>query len=862
MRLTRLDLGIALALTAGTVAAFGPAFRADFIGLDDPIYVTSNRHVVSGVNFDNFCWAWTFYASNWHPLTWLSLQLDASLFGKAPAGYHAENVALHAASAVVLFLALRALTGAAWRSGIVAALFAWHPLRVESVVWVAERKDVLSIFFGLLSLWAYAGYARRRSLGLYLAVAVSLTLSLLAKPTLVTLPCLMLVLDWWPLNRSGSNSRSGGSLADLSESAPRQPQANAGAKPARPNKGVSATGGIKVASSSGVESEPRPQSAANRTDRERSPRGVARAWLWLSVEKLPLLALCLASSVVTYFAQQSGGSVRPFETLGIGGRVANALVAYATYPGMAVWPVNLAPIYPYRQQGWPEWRVALSALVVVALTALAVWQRRRRPYLLAGWLWYLGTLVPVIGLVQVGNQAYADRYTYFPFIGLCLAVAWALAEALSAPRARQAAGLATAAALLFAALTWRQASFWKDDATLWPHTLEVTGPNAQAYNSLGIALESQRRLDEAMKYYKLSVNTSPSYGTALYNLGRLMHDKGREEEATVLFLRAIRGDHFLPDAHLALGAILSIKGSDAATEEQFRSSLRQFLKTLPPDDPFLADPNNGLAPILSEKGLYGAAEAHFRAAVRLNPENALARDDLGRLLDLQGRYKEAIEQYGQALRVDPDDASAHSRLGVCLARSGDLVRSAEHFRRAVQLRPRSTSDLKNLGVALEKLNKGSEAIACFRRAVEIEPNEMSSRLRLASCLARLGETAEADAQYLKAHALDAGWPDEVIHQARLRATSPRPRDRDAETAVWAAETACSVVRPPPATYLDTLAAAYAEAGRFPEAIAAAEKAVAAADAAGKPDLARAMAGRLALYRDGHPYRETAPPAPR
>jgi protein O-mannosyl-transferase len=861
MRLNRLDLGIALILAAGSVAAFGPAFRAAFIGLDDPVYVFRNRHVFNGLSFESFSWAWTFYASNWHPLTWLSLQLDASLFGKSPAGFHAVNVALHAANAVVLFLVLRTITGASWRSGIAAALFAWHPLRVESVAWVAERKDVLSIFFGLLSLWAYASYVRRRSLRRYFAVTVLLALSLLAKPTLVTLPCLMLVLDWWPLGRTGIGRIGGaGSLSnEMPASAARQPLAKVDSKPAKPRKGGNVASKIAPASSTAV--SPRKQDAENRSDREPLTRESARVWLELAVEKLPLLVLCLASSVITYIAQQSGGSVRPFETLGIGGRVANAFVAYATYPGMALWPINLAPMYPYQQHGWPVSRVAFSAVVVVALTALAVWQRQKRPYLLAGWLWYVGTLVPVIGLVQVGNQAYADRYTYFPLIGLCLAAVWALAEAVPAPRSRLAIAFATATALLLAALTWRQASFWKEDMTLFPHMLEVTGPNAHAYNSIGVALETENRIDEALEYYKKAVNESPGYGTASYNVGRLAEKKGNETAATVFFLRAIRGDPFLPDAHNDLAAILSKKALNAADEEKYRASLRRYLKTLPKDDPFLANPQNGLEPILSNKGLTAAAEDHFRAAIRLNPEFGLAYNNLGWLLDKQGRYKEAIENYRQALSLNPADAPTHTRLGVSLAKSGDLIRSAEHFRRAVQIQPPSSGGLRNLGVALEKLGQESEAITCFRRAVQIDPKDLPSRLRLASALARSGDTAGADAQYREASRCDAEWPGEVIHQAWLRATFPDPHERDAETAVWAAETACAA-GPPPANYLDTLAAAYAEAGRFPEAIVAAEKAVRTADAAGKSDLVKAIVSRLALYREGHPYHESAPAAQR
>jgi protein O-mannosyl-transferase len=784
MRLTRLDLGIALLLAAGTAISFAPAFSADFIGMDDPYYVRKNPRVNTGLTAENAAWAWgfSFHQSNWHPLTWLSLQLDASLWRNAdgrpnPLGFHLTSVLLHAANAALLFFALQALTGARWRSAAVAALFAVHPLRVESVVWVSERKDVLSIFFGLLALWAYARYARRGGLGRYSAVAALLALSLLSKPTLVTLPFLMLVLDWWPLERLGK--------ADIGR------------------------GNSKVGTSI--------------TTSISEPGGRPAGWAWLAVEKLPLLGIILASCVVTFVAQQRGGSVYALETLSFGNRLANALVAYGAYLFMSVWPANLALMYPYPGGGWPAWRVALAALAVGGLTALAVWQRRRRPYLLTGWLWYLGTLVPVIGLVQVGDQAFADRYSYFPLIGPCLALVWTASEAVPLSRVRWAAGAVAVLMLALAALTWHQASYWKDDLVLWFHTLDVTGKNAYAYNTIGTALETRGQMDKAAYYYEQAAEANPGYPTGQYNFGRVIRRQKHDAEA------------------------------NAKAIEHIRAAVRA--------DPRLAEARDELAKALSEQGAYAEAEEQFREALRLRPESTLFHTDLGWFLEVMGRDKEALDEYQQAARLNPGDGAAQTRLGRFLGRRGELPQAIECFRRAVELQPGLPEPARDLGIALEKAGRAGEAVTCFRHSVELAPEDIRSRVALARTLGESGDVAGAGEEYRRASRQDPNWPDGMAQEAWRLATHPYLRERDGEAAVRAAQSACSAANPPPTPYLDVLAAAYAEAGHYADAAATAEKALAAANAAGKPDLARAIADRLALYRANHPFHQPAPAAP-
>jgi tetratricopeptide (TPR) repeat protein len=490
-------------------------------------------------------------------------------------------------------------------------------------------------------------------------------------------------------------------------------------------------------------------------------------------------------------------------------------VAYTSYLVKAALPVNLAPVYPYAEGGWPVWRVTVATLVVGGLTSLAIWQRKRRPYLLMGWLWYLGTLVPVIGLVQVGDQAYADRYTYFPFIGPCLALVWAVAEAVPETRLRWSIGAALFVTLALAAITWRQTDFWKSDFTLWPHTLAATGPNAYAYNTLGTAYETRDGLNkEAIRYYEKAVQTSPGYSPGQYNLGRALRKQKR----------------------------------DAQAAEAFRTAILT--------DPGLAEAYDQLAKILSEQRSNADAEANFLEALRLKPQSALFHSDYALFLESCGRDSEALAHHQQAVRSSPGDSAVHARFAKFLGNRGDFAPAVEEFGRAAELQPGSPMLYRDLGIALEKAGRSAEALTSFRRAAELAPGDIRCRLTLASALARSGNAAEAAEQYSQASRIDPRWPDELVRQAWLLATHPNSRERDGVAAVRAAESACNVVSPPPAFYLDVLAAACAETGHFAEAEATAAKALAAANAAGNSDLARSIADRLALYRAGQPFHQT------
>lgn len=489
---------IAAALVAATLALFAPAFGNDFVNYDDPLYVTENRPVQAGLTWAGVGWACTTTtAANWHPLTWLSLQLDASLHGTESAwGFRVTNVLLHAAGAAVLFLALRRATGLLWRPALVAALFAVHPLHVESVVWIAERKDVLSGLFWMLTLLAYVCYTERPGARRYLLVLAAFGLGLLAKPMLVTLPCVLLLLDYWPLRRPWA------------------------------------------------------------------PRLV-----W---EKLPLLALSAAACVVTVFAQQAGGAVRTLASVPLWLRVENTLVSYVQYVVKAVRPIDLAVFYPYPA-AVPAWQALAAGAGLAVVTAVAVRLRCRCPYLLIGWLWFLGTLVPVIGLVQVGEQALADRYSYIPLIGLFLAAVWGGADALARWRAAGAKGVLAGLILaFFSLLTVAQSLYWHDSVTLWEHARAVTPPNAVAENSLGTALEERGNITRAARHYAEAMRLAPENADYRYNFAGALAEQKQLEAAVHEYEAALRiaPDHV--QSHINFALLLARTGQTARAIEHFR----------------------------------------------------------------------------------------------------------------------------------------------------------------------------------------------------------------------------------------------------------------------------------------------------
>ena len=664
---------IGLALAIGTWTIYGQVISFEFVGWDDDLYVDSDLPVHAGLTLDGLAWAFrSDHAANWHPLTWLSHMLDFELYGEHPGGHHVTSALLHLLNTLLVFGALRALSGALWRSALVAALFAWHPLHVESVAWVAERKDVLSTAFALAAIWAYAEYAKHGQRRRLLLTGALFGLGLLAKPMLVTLPFVFLLLDYWPLGR----------LA-------RGPETEREGARARPLRG-------------------------------------------LVLEKLPLFALSAASCVVTFVVQKRGGAVSSFEYVSTGLRLANGVAAYAHYLAKTLWPGDLTLLYPHPYIAGsggvplPGWQVAEAALLLLAVSAL-VWLSRRG-YALVGWLWFLGTLVPVIGLVQVGGQAMAERYSYIPLIGLFVAFAWAGGELVEGLRHRHrwvtgAAGLLVAALLVACIHASRaQARHWRDSVALFEHAVEVNPRNRSILFNLGNELKRRGRDEEAIALYRRALAVKPSDVKVLNNLGLALSSQGDRAGAMELYRRVLEIDPGFAESRANLANELRDAGRIDEAIEQYRRALR--------DKPTLAKGHNALGIALRAKGEMDEAMAHYRKALALDPDYAEAHTNLGLALQVEGRNQEALEQHREAVRLNPDLAAAHNNLGLVLATEGNLEGAIRHYREALRVAPDLVKVRLNLARALE--SQGSRRLAAreYRSVLELDPGHGEARRRL------------------------------------------------------------------------------------------------------------------------------------
>ena len=569
---------LAFLLAALVAATCRPVLDNGFVW-DDRQYIQQNRHVTGGVSLENLRWALTsFEAANWHPLTWFSHMLDAEVFGPGPRGPHLVNLLLHGANSILLLGLLSSMTGTLWRSWLVAALFAVHPLHVESVAWAAERKDLLSTLLGLLAVGAYLRHLRRPGRLGALTVALLFAAALAAKPMLVTLPALLLLLDFWPLGRLD--------------------------------------------------------------------RGI---WRSVALEKVPLLLLAGFSSAVTIAAQATAGSVSAYD---LAARVSNALVSYVRYLADAVAPFTLAVFYPHPGNAWPLWRTLSAGLLLALATAVVLAQRGRRPYLATGWFWYLGTLVPVIGLLQVGQQARADRYTYLPLTGVFLMAAWGAGE-LAERRPRWLRPLIAAAAVAlcsFSAVSADLTVSWKDEVSLFTRAARNAPGNWMAHYNLGVHFQERGQAEAAIAHYLEAVAIRPDYDKALNNLGVLVAARGDSAAALAYYRRAIAASPGSAAAHYNLGAALAKEQRLAEAEQQYREAAAL--------DPASAEARLGLAALLARERRWVEAAAEYAAALRLGGESAIARNGLGASLAGQGRYEEALVQFGEALRIDPGNADA------------------------------------------------------------------------------------------------------------------------------------------------------------------------------------------------------------
>jgi tetratricopeptide (TPR) repeat protein len=626
-------LWICVLLAVATVAVYWPAVGFDYVNYDDPTFVFTNPHVLGGLTWENVRWAFgAGLDGNWIPLTWLSYMLDVEWSGPTAAGLHLTNILLHAANTVLVFLLFRRLTGAHWPSAVLAGLFGLHPLHVESVAWVAERKDILSTLFWSLAVWMYARYAQKLVAGSmrwsndYFLALVFFVLGLMCKPMVVTLPFVLLLLDYWPLRR--------------------------------------------------IEPE---------------NMFIHRATLTrLICEKVPFFMLAASASALTIFVQLQGRAMESLASRPVGMRIANALVAYARYLGKTFWPVDLTNPYPLTRH-WPWGQVLAAGALVLGLSVCAFLAARKRPYGLVGWLWFLGTLIPVIGLVQVGVQSMADRYTYIPLLGVFWIVVWAVADLIA--RWRLPGRFVALATLLVlgtcAARTRVQLDYWRDGESLFRHAIALTENNFVAFDSLGQALYNKGRLDEAVFYYLKALEIRPRYGNALTNLN---------------------------------DALIHIDILNTATNNQ--PALVQRSGT------DYANAHNTLGLGLTMNGNLDDAITHFRKALLYDPDHVNARNNLGYALALQGRLDEAIGQCEQVLRRSPHHPKANNILGFALLKQERWDEAVAHLRESLHYEPDNVEAHFNLGQALAALGQRDEAIAHFKEVLRLAPNHRDAHEQL------------------------------------------------------------------------------------------------------------------------------------
>ena len=840
-------LGICLFLVVATLAVFGRTAGFEFVAYDDDQYVYKNHHVKEGLTLDGASWAFTHtYAGHWHPLTMLSHMLDASVYGMWAGGHHLTNLLLHAAGSVVLFLALRRMTGAVWRSGLVAALFCLHPLHVESVAWVSARKDVLSgLFFGL-TLWAYAQFSvfsfqfseRKRGgfpWGWYSLVVVFDALGLMSKSMLVTMPFLLLLLDYWPLGRW------------------------------RGGKG------------------------------EREEAG--RSWGYLILEKLPLMALSAASCAAAYIAQLHAGAV--IENAPLGLRLQTVVLAYVGYLRKMFWPTKLAAPYPM----WSGPEVAacvVGCTVLVGISAAVILLARRGVrYPLVGWFWYLGMLVPVSGIVVTGNASMADRYTYLTLTGVFIALTWAAHDVLGKSLRGWSFALGGAVLGICAAMSFVQAGSWENSGALWQNAIAATERNATALNGVAKDLRDHQpdRRNEALDLWRAALEASPNDYLANNNFGIALSLSGSKDVAIEYFRRAVHSHPEMAEGHVNLGSALDDLGRKAEAEQEFREAVRL--------DSENANAENNLGFLLGREGRWKDALPYLRRAVEIAPDNAQFHLNLGMALAALGEVPESIEEYKAALKIEPDNAKFHHEMAKMYHSLGKLQEAFDEWKEVLTREPGNAAAAKGMGMVLVKGGHGADAIPYLKTALVSAPGDIEARQHLVFAYLTAKQIPEAMGEYrtilhqnpkdrfvLEAlkHNLAAS-PDnlffrefyayalvaarqttdamsefrEMLRQdqknltalnslAWIEATNPDAKLRNGKEAVEFAEKAAAA-RKDDARTLDTLAAAYAEAGDFTKAVETARKAKKAAASGKDKGLSEEIQARLKLYETGKAYRE-------
>lgn len=782
---------IMLGLVLLTAAIYSGVIQHEFITFDDPDYVTQNPHVQNGLSWQGVGWAFTTgHASNWHPLTWLSHMLDWELFGDWAGGHHLTSLLLHLINTGLLFAALHRMTGSTWRSAAVAALFAWHPLHIESVAWVAERKDVLCAFFWMLGLLAYTSYARQPTWRRYVITLVCFAAGLLSKPMMVTFPCVLLLLDLWPLNR------------------------------------------FRLIHSPPAEAE------------KLNP---APSWPRLLLEKLPFFLLTVGASLVTFRVQRGTGAVISLDLLPLTQRLQNAVVALAGYLRKTIWPHDLAVFYPHAHS-FSVGLVAGALILLAAITVVAAMFWRRQAYLLVGWLWFLGTLFPVIGIVQVGAQGMADRYTYIPLIGVFIALVWGATSLVSRwPTVRMplqsAAAVALAGCLVVTVL---QVRTWQNSYRLFSHALSVTPDNFLSRDNLGTALDKLGRSEEAVENFKRSAQLEPRAPYSFNNLGWHYERAGDLAKAMEYYQTTLRIQPNFFLGHYNVARLLTTQGRLEEATQHYQECLR-----LDPHDPGV---HYLLGAVLVQLNQADAALQHFKAALRNKPNYPEVESQIGSLYQKFGQNEAASQHYLRAISFNPNYVAPRVRLGLLLARHGQFAEAQAHLIRATQLEPTNDAAFYNLAGVYEAQALLPQAAAAFAKVVELRPTDVDARARLGLVLANTGAFETALTHLQAALRVQPDSAPALGGLALLRATNPQAVQRDVPEAIRLAERACELTRRMDPTLLAILDQVYAEAGRFAEAIQVAEAVRTLAGNAGQTNITAQATKRLEAYRAGKPYR--------
>ena len=818
---------IAVILLSLTITAYWGAPKCSFIGLDDPVYVTKNYWVQQGLTLGGVRWAFTTgVGGNWHPVTWLSHMTDVQLFGLSAPAHHIVNVVIHCLNVVLLFFLLHTLTGALWRCAFVAAIFALHPLHVESVAWVSERKDVLSTLFGLLTIWFYTAYARssagsKQRARNYLAALVAFALSLMSKPMLVTLPCLFLLADFWPLRRFRLDGPDGGG------------------------------------------SVPRLNGSL-----------IAR----LIVEKLPFIALTAASSIATVVAQRNAGAMPTLEQLPATVRAGNAPVAYVLYLAKTFWPHDLGILYPIEV--WPTWQIVLATVLLVIISTLAVCRAKRSPYLFTGWFWFVGLLVPVIGIVHVGSQSMADRYTYLPMVGILIVIAWGAVD-VSESRAFRilSRALAILAVTLCVVMTRQQLGYWQSSEMLFKHALSFTRKNVILQSTLAAEYIDQGRLDEAFALLTDAISARRDHAESWSNLGAIFGRKGKVEEAAECYAHALSLSPNNPEAQNNLGYLLLTHGKVPEAILHLEVALRY--------SPHFPEANYNMGNALYLQGQHAGAIRYYERAVQYKPSYAEAHSNLARAALGVGNLELAFAHAQVALELKPDLLAARHALGTVFLKQGQLAGAEACFRALVERQPANANYLDSLGQVMMAKRSFIEASAVYARATQLDPNNAAIYFHAGNAHVALKQIAEATLAYreairlqpenAEAHyqlamiGLNEGRHEEAVKELRtaiqikpdwtealnnlawILATDERPALRDGAEALRLAERAMKTGGETAAN-LDTLAAAQAEAGRFGEAKITARRALGAAETVGNINLAQQIKDRLEVYSRETPWR--------